>query len=193
MFSLENLIKVFFGLEKDEPKCEKVVIKETPKEENRKKINERNIERYLYELENILVSLNIDKENVMLTGSIALFKQNIMPDDRLIHDVDVVVKGDATVDRDLQTLVKIYGGTESWKEKEYYNQLGAKHKPFIFTRNEVVFNFWVIDDTMDFDTELKSKEGYYVATLKHVLDAKKSYGRQKDLKDILSIVNLILN
>lgn len=192
MFTLEKLIREIFDLDKNKSK-QNNNINETPKQESKKDIIERNVERQLSELENILCSLKIDKENVMLTGSIALYKHGLLPEDRAPHDIDVIVKGDKELDRDFQTLTKINGGNEFWKQKEYYSQLKPEHKPFMFVKREVVFNFWIIDENTEFDTELKSKEGYYIATVKHILDAKKVYGRKKDLKDILSIITNLIN
>ena len=49
------------------------------------------------------------------------------------------------------------------------------------------FNIWVQSPDTKFDTEIKCKEGWWLATVKHILDAKKLYGREKDFNDINNI------
>jgi hypothetical protein len=103
-----------------------------------------------------------------------------------------VVKGDSELDRDLVTFTKIYGGNEFWKLPETL-WAGVKHKPFIFTWEGVKFNVWVQDPEIEFDSDITTSEGYRLATVKHILDAKKAYGRTKDMKDILQMGMEVIN
>lgn len=128
----------------------------------------------------------IPVNNVMLTGSLALYKHRMLPEGHGIADIDIVVKGDSELDRDLVTLTKLNGGNEFWKRPETL-WAGVKHKPFIFTWEGVKFNVWVQDPEIEFDSDITTSEGYRLATVKHILDAKKAYGRTKDVNDILQI------
>lgn len=133
-----------------------------------------------------LEKTGIPVSNVMLTGSLALYKHRMLPKGHGVADIDIVVKGDAELDRDLVTFTKLYGGNEFWKIPET-RWAGVKHKPFIFTWEGVKFNIWVHDPEVEFDSGITTSEGYRLATVRHILDAKKSYGRTKDMNDILQI------
>lgn len=128
----------------------------------------------------------IPVNNVMLTGSLALYKHRMLPEGHGIADIDIVVKGDTELDRDFVTLTKLNGGNEFWKLPETLFA-GVKHKPFIFTWEGIKFNVWVQDPEIEFDSDITTSEGYRLATVRHILDAKKAYGRTKDMNDILQI------
>lgn len=128
----------------------------------------------------------IPVKDVMLTGSLALYKHRMLPEGHGVADIDIVVKGDSELDRDFVTLTKLNGGNEFWKLPETLFA-GIRHKPFIFTWEGVKFNVWVQDPEIEFDSDITTSEGYRLATVKHILDAKKAYGRTKDMNDILQI------
>lgn len=50
-----------------------------------------------------------------------------------------------------------------------------------------MFNIWVQSPETEFDSEISCKEGFCLATVKHILDAKKYYGRLKDATDIIEM------
>ena len=146
----------------------------------------KNTEQKLQVLSKLLDKLEVKKDDVLLTGSIALRKHNMMPKGRYIHDIDIVLKGDEELEKTLQVVTKLNGGSTFWKQRED-NAVGVKHKPYIFTIEGVCFNIWVQSPDTKFDTEIKCKEGWWLATVKHILDAKKLYGREKDFNDINNI------
>ena len=152
----------------------------------------KNIEQKLQVLSGLLDKLEIKKEDVMLTGSIALKKHNMLPKGRNIKDIDIVVKADEELEKTFQIVTKLNGGNTFWMQQE--NKIeGVKHKPYIFSIDNQCFNVWTQSPDTDFDTEIKCKEGWWIATVKHILDAKKSYGREKDLCDINIIAAEMLN
>ena len=157
------------------------------------KISEnKNIEQKLQVLSGLLDKLEIKKEDVMLTGSIALKKHNMLPKGRNIKDIDIVVKADEELEKTFQIVTKLNGGNTFWMQQE--NKIeGVKHKPYIFSIDNQYFNSGTQSPDTDFDTEIKCKEGWWIATVKHILDAKKSYGREKDLCDINIIAAEMLN
>ncbi len=151
----------------------------------------KNTEQKLQVLSGLLYKLGIKKEDVMLTGSIALRKHNMMPKGRYVHDIDIVVKADDELEKTLQVVTKLNGGSTFWMQREN-NIVGVKHKPYIFSIEGLCFNVWTQSSDTEFDTEIKCKEGWWLATVKHILDAKKSYGRDKDLRDINDIAADVL-
>ena len=152
----------------------------------------KNIEQKLQVLSGLLDKLEIKKEDVMLTGSIALKKHNMLPKGRNIKDIDIVVKADEELEKTFQIVTKLNGGNTFWMQQE--NKIeGVKHKPYIFSIDNQCFNVWTQSLDTEFDTEIKCKEGWWIATVKHILDAKKSYGREKDLCDINIIAAEMLN
>lgn len=150
-------------------------------------LNKANIERMYKVLDKFLGALKIQNEDVMLTGSLALKKHNMLPKGRFIHDVDIVIKANETLERDIQTMNKIYGNGGLFWQIHEDSIPGVKHKPYILTVEGVKLNIWIQDPDTEFDTELTTSEGYKLATVRHILNAKKSYGRGKDVKDILDI------
>jgi len=155
-------------------------------------MNERTCRSLLQTTAQFTDMMRLDRKDVMITGSIALFKHGMLPPEREIHDVDIVIRGNEELDRDLQTITKIHGGNTFYRISDDTFK-GVKHKPFIFRWKDVEFNIWVLDENVEFDTEISLVEGFRLATVKHILDAKKTYGRDKDLKDLSEICRDILN
>lgn len=116
----------------------------------------------------------------------------MLPKGRNIKDIDIVVKADEELEKTFQIVTKLNGGNTFWMQQE--NKIeGVKHKPYIFSIDNQCFNVWTQSPDTEFDTEIKCKEGWWIATVKHILDAKKSYGREKDLCDINIIAAEMLN
>lgn len=156
-------------------------------------LEKANIERMYKVLDKFLCALKIKNEDVMLTGSLALKKHNMLPKGRFIHDIDIVIKANETLERDIQTMNKIYGnGGIFWMMNEDRIP-GVKHKPYILEVENVKLNIWIQNPDTEFDTELTTSEGYKLATVRHILNAKKSYGRGKDIKDILDITTSVVS
>lgn len=154
----------------------------------------RNADFMLKNLTFFIQRFKISPENVMVTGSIALLKQGLLPVGRFIHDIDIVIKGDKELENKLSVFTEMYGGTEKLKfsqepEKKIPN---VKHKPYVFPYNNIEFNIWIQEPDSEFDSELKCSEGFHIANVKHIFDAKKSYGRLKDVNDLIETTNIII-
>lgn len=135
----------------------------------------------------ILVSkLGIKKEDVMLTGSVAMSLHGILPAGHDIEDVDIIVHGDSVLDRDLETWAKVTTGDQGWERNEKRFD-GITHRPFRVKLHGVVFDIWVQDPKVPFDSSIKTTGGYRLATVKHIIDVKKKFGRKKDGTDIIDI------
>jgi hypothetical protein len=130
----------------------------------------------------------------MVTGSIALLKQGLLPVGRFVHDIDIVIKCDEEIENKLRVFTEMYGGTERLKfsQKPEKKIPHVNHKPYIFPYNNIEFNIWVQEPDSEFDSELKCSEGFYIANVEHIFDAKKSYGRQKDVNDLVETTNMII-
>lgn len=151
----------------------------------------RRTSRMTLVLGQLLASLGIVPADVMLTGSLALRRHGMLPKGRGVHDIDVVVRADAETERDICALTRMCGVSTLWKVPER-RMAGITHKPYIFDKDGVRFNIWVQDPGVEFDTEIVTHEGYKLATVKHILDAKKMLGRPKDMADMASVAAEVL-
>ena len=52
----------------------------------------------------------------------------------------------------------------------------------------LILNIWKYDDESDWSETKDAETGVYVATVNHIIEAKKKYGRDKDFKDIYEII-----
>lgn len=157
-----------------------------PVEDMREEIREKKVSKILNVFESLINSLGIKKEDIMLTGSIALMKHGILPENKIPKDIDAVVKCGTEMEYVLRAVTKLNGGNTYWKTKENAWK-GVEHKPYIFTYEGVEINIWVQSPDTEFDSEIICKEGYHIATVKHILEAKKYYGRLKDASDIIDM------
>lgn len=132
---------------------------------------------------NFLKDLHFKTENIMVTGSMALDLQGLLPEGRTVHDVDFIIKMDDQTWRCLKLLEAIY---DDGKDDYYYER-----KDFLFFNvNGLVLNIWRCDG--EWSDLRENKTGVYVATAEHIINTKKNYGRTKDFKDINEIVKKIL-
>lgn len=155
------------------------------------KMFDKRVNYMLDKFQELQHKLGIINDSVMVTGSIALYYHGLLPH-KDIHDIDVVIRGDEQLDRDLETVTKLCG--DSTYFEQYDGRLeGIKHKPFIFRYEDVTMNIWVMDWKNQFDTNLKNNRGLWVATPKHIIDVKKMYNRPKDISDIMEISKKIIN
>ena len=130
--------------------------------------------------------LGFKPENIIVTGSIALDMQGLLPDEHDVHDVDLIIRMDEQSWRCLKLLEAINLADEG-KDNMYP---GRKDTIF-FKFNDLVLNIWRND--MEEKSDLRDAEtGVYVATAAHTIKAKKDYNREKDVRDIISIVKNIL-
>ena len=150
-------------------------------------MSKRSLE-YLNQAVDYLKQLHFKTENIMVTGSIALDMQGVLPVTRPIHDVDLIVKMDDQSWRCMK-LIEAMANVDKSKNKDY--ESGFKDM-ITLEFNNVKVNIWKHDNDFDWSTLKDTNTGVYVATVDHIIRAKKMYGRQKDWKDINEIVRNIL-
>ena len=138
----------------------------------------------------ILNGLHFKNENIMVTGSIALDAHGLLTD-RIAHDVDLIIKMDEQAWRCLKLIEAInLADDEDKAPKDYDTQ--TRKKMIILNVDGLILNIWKYDEGTDW-SEIKDVEtGVYVATVNHIIDAKKKYGRDKDFKDIYEIIKVLV-
>ena len=138
----------------------------------------------------ILNGLHFKNENIMVTGSIALDAQGLLTD-RIAHDIDLIIKMDEQTWRCLKLIEAINLADDEVKApKDYDSQ--ARKKMIFLKVDGLILNIWKYDEESDW-SEIKDEEtGVYVATVNHIIEAKKKYGRDKDFKDIYEIIKKLL-
>lgn len=136
----------------------------------------------------ILNGLHFKNENIMVTGSIALDAQGLLTG-RIAHDVDLIVKMDEQTWRCLKLIEAINLVDE--EEFKDYDTLAGKKTVFLKV-DGLVLNIWKYDEGSDWSDIKDTETGVYVATVEHIIEAKKKYARDKDFKDIYEIVKGLL-
>ena len=133
----------------------------------------------------ILNGLHFKNENIMVTGSIALDMQGVS--NRTAHDVDLIIKMDEQSWRCLKLIEAINLADDEVKSpKDYDTQ--TREKMIFLNVDGLILNIWKYDEESDW-SEIKDTETcVYVATMNHIIEAKKKYARDKDFKDIYEII-----
>lgn len=134
----------------------------------------------------ILNGLHFKNENIMVTGSIALDAQGLLTD-RIAHDVDLIIKMDEQTWRCLKLIEAISLADEDDKFKDYPTK-----KTVFLKADGLVLNIWRYEEGSDWSEIKDADTGVYVATVNHIIEAKKKYGRDKDIVDIYNITKSIL-
>ena len=134
----------------------------------------------------ILNGLHFKNENIMVTGSIALDAQGLLTD-RIAHDVDFIIKMDEQTWRCLKLIEAISLVDEEDKFKDYPTK-----KTIFLKAGGLVLNIWRYEEGSDWSDIKDADTGVYVATVNHIIEAKKKYGRDKDIVDIYNITKSIL-
>ncbi len=137
----------------------------------------------------ILNGLHFKNENIMVTGSIALDAQGLLTD-RIAHDVDLIIKMDEQTWRCLKLIEAINLVDEDDKFKDY--DTPVRKKTVFLKVDGLVLNIWKYDEGSDWSDIKDADTGVYVATVNHIIEAKKKYGRDKDIVDIYNITKSIL-
>jgi len=132
----------------------------------------------------ILNGLHFKNENIMVTGSIALDAQGLLTG-RIAHDVDLIIKMDEQSWRCLKLIEAINLVDE--EEFKDYDTIAGKKTVFLKT-DGLVLNIWKYDEGSDWSEIKDAETGVYVATVEHIIEAKKKYARDKDFKDIYNII-----
>ena len=133
----------------------------------------------------ILNGLHFKNENIMVTGSIALDAQGLLSD-RIAHDVDLIIKMDEQAWKCLKLIEAINLDDEDEASKDY--DLSERKKMIILNVDGLILNIWKYDEESDWSCIKDSETGVYVATVNHIIEAKKKYARDKDFKDIYEII-----
>ena len=132
----------------------------------------------------ILNGLHFKNENIMVTGSIALDVQGVS--NRIAHDVDLIIKMDEQTWRCMKLIEAINIDDEDEASKDY--DLSERKKMIILNVDGLILNIWKYDEGSDWSCIKDSETGVYVATVNHIIEAKKKYARDKDFKDIYKII-----
>lgn len=138
----------------------------------------------------ILNGLHFKNENIMVTGSIALDAQGLLTD-RIAHDVDLIIKMDEQAWRCLKLIEAINLADDEVKlSKDYDTQ--TREKMIFLNVDGLILNIWKYDEESDWSEIKDAETGVYVATVNHIIEAKKKYGRDKDFKDIYEIIKVLV-
>lgn len=138
----------------------------------------------------ILNGLHFKNENIMVTGSIALDAQGLLTD-RIAHDVDLIIKMDEQAWRCLKLIEAINLADDEVKlPKDYDTQ--TREKMIFLNVDGLILNIWKYDEESDWSEIKDAETGVYVATVNHIIEAKKKYGRDKDFKDIYEIIKVLV-
>ena len=137
-----------------------------------------------------LKELHFKPENIMVTGSIALDVQELLTD-RIAHDIDLIIKMDEQSWRCMKLLEAINLADDEVKASKDYD-LSERKKMIILNVDGLVLNIWKYDEESDWSEIKDAETGVYVATVNHIIEAKKKYGRDKDFKDIYEIIKKLL-
>ena len=122
----------------------------------------------------ILNGLHFKNENIMVTG--------------IAHDVDLIIKMDEQTWRCLKLIEAISLADEDDKFKDY----PTRKKTVFLKADGLVLNIWRYEEGSDWSEIKDADTGVYVATVEHIIEAKKKYGRDKDIVDIYNITKSIL-
>ena len=133
-----------------------------------------------------LKELHFKPENIMVTGSIALDAQGLLTD-RIAHDIDLIIKMDEQTWRCMKLLEAINLADDEVKAPKDYDSQARKRMIFLNV-DGLILNIWKYDEESDWSCIKDSETGVYVATVNHIIKAKKKYGRDKDFKDIYEII-----
>ena len=132
-----------------------------------------------------LKELHFKPENIMVTGSIALDMQGVS--NRVAHDIDFIIKMDEQTWRCMKLLEAINLADDEVKASKDYD-LSERKKMIILNVDGLVLNIWKYDEESDWSEIKDAETGVYVATVNHIIKAKKKYARDKDFKDIYEII-----
>ena len=138
----------------------------------------------------VLKDLHFNEENIMVTGSIALDAQGLLTD-RIAHDVDFIIKMDEQTWRCMKLIEAInLVDDENEKFKDYDSP--ARKNTIFLKIDDMVLNIWRYGEGFDWSEIKDADTGVYVATVNNIIEAKKKYGRDKDIVDIYNITKSIL-
>ena len=137
---------------------------------------------------NVLKALHFNPENIMVTGSVALDILGLLPPNRISHDVDFIIKTDDTTWKCMKLIEAM-----SNPEEDNMNSYPGRKNMIFLNVDGIIINIWRHTTyNYDWSTIKDSETGVMVATVNHIINAKKSYARPKDFWDINEIVKNLL-
>ena len=134
-----------------------------------------------------LTALGFKPENIMVTGSIALDIVGVLPPNRWTHDIDFIIKMD---DKSWHCM-KLLEAIEKVDIDKDIKYPDDKNMVFLKIKG-INTNIWRHTPNFDWSTVKDTETGVMVATVSHIIQAKKSYGRPKDYQDLIDICKNIL-
>ena len=129
-----------------------------------------------------LTILGFKPENIMVTGSIALDMQGLLPGEHEVHDVDLIIKMKENSWRCLKLLEAV-----NLADVEKDNMYPGRKDTIFFKFNDVTLNIW--RNELEEKSDLKDEANLTPEQVR----AKKDYNREKDVRDINAIIKQILN
>ena len=140
-----------------------------------------------------LQSLHFKRENIMVTGSVALDLLGVPPVGRLPHDVDFIIKMDDKTWKCLKLLEAIHLSEKELQKMEKYPTSSRKDMILIKIDN-LPINIWRYNEVKTDWSDIKDEEtGIYIAKMENIINAKKNLERPKDYQDLAEIAANIIN
>lgn len=134
----------------------------------------------------VLKKFGFKTEDIMVTGSIALDILGVLPSIRTSHDADFIIKMDDQSWRCLKLL-------EAINKCEIESKYPDDKSMVILNIKNLKINIWKHSSNFDWSTIKDTNTGVMVATVDHIIRAKKTYARVKDYQDINEIAKTILS
>ena len=144
-------------------------------------MNQQNREHLNKCAEFLVKKLHFNPVNIMVTGSVALDIQGVLPDDREVNGVDIILKTDNKSWGCVKLLEAIFC--------EY--ELDNHTNSVFFDLGGTILNVFRYDGG-DWSTIRDARTGVYVATVDNILKVKKARGSKKDICDLTGICSKIL-
>lgn len=139
----------------------------------------------------VLKGLHFKPEDIMITGSVSLDLLGVLPENRVAHDVDLIIKMDEQTWRCMKLIEAINLADDENEKFKDYDSPARMHTIFLKV-DGLVLNIWKYDEGTDWSEIKDTETGVYVATVEHTIEAKKKYARDKDFKDIYEIIKGLL-
>lgn len=128
----------------------------------------------------ILNRMGIENKDIIVTGSVALDILGVLPDEHEIHDFDCIIN----IDKDKVGIIKLI--CEIFKS----DKLPSYCNSTIIEVGDLLLNIWI---NLPNEKAFVTYKGVGVKNMLSILEEKKKYNRDKDIRDINQIIKKILN
>lgn len=125
----------------------------------------------------------LGKEELILTGSLALAYHGLL-DFSEANDLDLIVVNPSTTALDVLNKFQAENPSKKWKE--------GSPVTYSFILETLKIDVWVATNFED-SKYLVTEDGVKIASIKHIVKAKKSYNRPKDYIQLMNLANKIFN